>query len=365
MITMANLFDGCEYWQGKTKPSESMFDLSASKDLNAEVEKIFRFYRAGGYPSYSCTDYNIRKEYDKLKKFNEMSIFDGKNIKQSMTGLGVLWVYHPHWIEVVCANEKQSLKELWENDDKLRELIRKTYLWKLKHGEMRWTHNRIRQNAKVFMAKQSVSNFRPTVAKLIYNIYGNNGDVLDMSAGFSGRLFGFFASNCNSYTGIEPSEKTYQGLLKMAKDLQEIDAFGLFPRSRSVNVYKTGSEIYNPAWDKTFDLCFTSPPYFDTERYSDECTQSYKKYPTLQLWLNGFLKQTIDNCWKYTKPLGYTIINIADTPKYKGLEKSTVDFAKQSGFAHVDTLNMEMSAISKTEGRKTEPIFIFKKEEQK
>ena len=42
---------------------------------------------------------------------------------------------------------------------------------------------------------------------------------------------------------------------------------------------------------KSLDLCFTSPPYFDTEKYSDEDTQSYKKFPTEDGWVNGFFEE--------------------------------------------------------------------------
>jgi len=90
----------------------------------------------------------------------------------------------PHWIDIKCAGEKNTLSENWDDDDKLRKLILKTYKWQLKHGNGKFTTNRIRQNAKVYCSKQSVSNFRPTVAKYIYNIYGNSGNVWDMSGGY-------------------------------------------------------------------------------------------------------------------------------------------------------------------------------------
>ena len=39
---------------------------------------------------------------------------------------------------------------------------------------------------------QKVSNFRPTIAKYIYDNYSNNGNVLDYSAGYGGRLIGAY-----------------------------------------------------------------------------------------------------------------------------------------------------------------------------
>ena len=285
-----------------------------------------------------------------------MALFDKntKQIKQNITGQGVLWTYFPHWVDVICGTDKYSLAERWKDDADVKKLIKKTYIWKCKHNEPHWTNNRIRQNAKVFLTGQSVSNFRSTVAKFIYNKYGNNGNVFDMSSGFGGRLFGFMASNCKEYVGCEPCTKTFNGLNDLIKDLKPYT-------DKVATITQSGSEIKLNGFDGYFDLCFTSPPYFDTEKYSDEDTQSYKKYPQIDLWLNGFLKDTFKNCYDYLKPSGYMIINIANTPKYDMIEDGCIRIAKESGFEHIDTLFMELSSVSKNKGRKFEPIFVFKK----
>ena len=336
--------------------SDEMFNLSLDKNIDEEVEKIFSFYRQYGFPNYDKKDYDIKKELNKLQKFDETTIFDTENnvIKQTMLGLGILWTYFPHWIEVCCGNATKSLKELWEDDDLLKKLIKKTYIWKCKHNEPHWTNNRIRQNAKVYLSKQSVSNFRPTVAKYIYNTYGNNGKVFDMSAGFGGRLFGFMASNCQEYVGVDPSSKTFDGLNDFKNDLFQINP------NKSVKIIKQGSEISLP-YENYFDLCFTSPPYFDTEKYSNEDTQSYKKYPNYNDWFDGFLKETFANCYKYLKNDGYMIINIANTPQYN-LEFLCIRMAENVGFELIDVIYMELSSIA-GKGKKLEPIFIFKKRE--
>ena len=332
---------------------DEMFYLSSEKNLDDEVEKIFQYYRKLGYPNYKKEDYNIQEEISKLKYFNEKEIFnkENKHFIQNMTGCGFLWTYFPHWTEVKCGNSKESLKDKWENDDELKELIRKTYLWKLKHNEPHWTHNRIRQNAKVFMSKQSVSNFRPTVAKYIYNAYGFKGTVLDMSSGFGGRYAGFLASSCKKYIGIDPSKKTYNGLLEMQKDFSYLGKESVF--------YCMGSEDFIPE-KESIDLCFTSPPYFDTEKYSLEQTQSYLKYPTIDSWINGFLGKTIENCYYGLKKNRYCIINIANTLKYNNIVSSTISLCEQNNFIHEDTLFLELSSIS-GKGRKLEPILVFKK----
>ena len=249
--------------------------------------------------------------------------------------------------------------EIFLDDDKLKSTIRKTWNFELKHykGEEgrdknKFHENRFRQSLKIYSGTQSVSNFRPTAAKLIYEKFG--GDVVwDMSCGWGGRLLGFLsASNTKQYIGTEPSSKTYDGLQKMVKDFSYL--------GKQVNIYKLGSEEYKPI-EKSFDLCFTSPPYFDTEKYSLESTQSFIKFPTENEWVNGFLKKTIQNCYIGLKDNRYMLINIANTPKYNFIEKETVRIAQELGFVQEDTLQLTLSSVMGA-GYKYEPVFVFRKE---
>ena len=128
---------------------------------------------------------------------------------------------------------------------------------------------------------------------------------------------------------------------------------------KSVELHKLGSEVFQP--DKeSLDLCFTSPPYFDTEKYSDEKTQSFKKYPTKEEWTNGFLRKTIENCYYGLKKGGYMLYNIANTPKYKFIEDETQNIAKEMGFKQEQTIELTLSSVMGA-GYKYEPIFVFKK----
>ena len=132
--------------------------------------------------------------------------------------------------------------------------------------------------------------------------------------------------------------------------------------SKSVQIHMLGSEVFQPEKD-SLDLCFTSPPYFDTEKYSDEPTQSYKKYPTKGDWINGFLKTTVDNCYYGLKPGGKMLLNIANTGKYKDIEWETIRISKERGFTHITTLYLILSSVS-GKGAKLEPIFVFEKPDE-
>ena len=46
-------------------------------------------------------------------------------------------------------------------------------------------------------------------------------------------------------------------------------------------------------YENYFDTIFTSPPYFDVERYSDEDTQSWVRYKNIDSWNKDFLHSTL------------------------------------------------------------------------
>ncbi|MBC8428441.1 hypothetical protein H8D04_01015 [bacterium] len=327
-------------------------------DIDYGVEVIFKYYRKHGFPHYKIREDEKHSHMRKLRKFDVSTIFEDKKIVQTMHALRLAWSYFPYFWEIQCGNSMNSPMETFNDDIKFRATIKKCWTWQIKHwsGEGERTHNkfhenRLRQSIKIYSGTQSVSNFRPTAAKLIYEKYG--GPVIrDMSSGWGGRLLGFLASsNTKHYIGTEPSTRAYEGLLEMKKDFSYL--------GKKVDIYKCGSEIYRTDPD-ILDLAFTSPPYFDTEKYSDEPTQSYIKFPTLDKWVNEFLFQSFENCYYGLKDGKYMIINIANTSKHKTIVENAIKVAEQIGFDHVDTLQLTLSSVMGA-GMKLEPCLVFKK----
>ena len=326
-------------------------------DLDYGIEVIFNYWRKKGFPHYQVREDEKHTHMRKLQKFDVDTIFKDNQIIQTMHCLRLAWTYFPHWVNVRCGNAPRTPMETFMDDEKLRAVIKKCWRWCSTQfaGEEgidknKFRENRFRQSLKIYTGTQAVSNFRPTAAKFIYEKFG--GDVIwDMSCGWGGRLLGFLASSRKKYIGTEPSSKTFEGLKKIRKDF--------FYLTKTVELHKLGSEEFEP--DKnSLDLCFTSPPYFDTEKYSDEDTQSYKKFPTKEEWVNGFLRKTIENCYRGLKNGKYMVINIANTPRYKFIEQETQRIAKELGFVQSDTLQLTLSSVMGA-GYKYEPIFVFKK----
>ena len=314
-------------------------------DLEYGVQVIFDYYRRHGFPYYKIREDEKHQHMRKMQKFDINTIFKDNQIIQTMHGLRLCWSYFSHAWDVRCGGAKYTPMDIYNDDEKFKSAIRKC--WKLFNHV---NDNTIRKILKIHTNSQAVSNFRPSAAKLIYEKFG--GDVIwDMSCGWGGRLIGFLSSSRPKYIGTEPSSRTFKGLEKIKKDF--------FYLTKSVELHKLGSEVYEPKRE-SLDLCFTSPPYFDTEKYSDEETQSYIMYPTMDEWVNGFLYKTIENCYRGLKGNKYMLINIANTSKYKFIEEETIRISKELGFKQEKTIELTLSSVMGA-GHKYEPIFVFKK----
>lgn len=159
------------------------------------------------------------------------------------------------------------------------------------------------------------SQFKPSAAKCIYEYY-NAKNVLDFSAGWGDRLCGFYASDCTeSYVGIDPSSNNYPIYLEQ---IQAYDSWNesiskFWGNSKHSTIIKSPAEDADlKDYHNEIDFVFTSPPYFNREWYSEEETQSFKRYNTLEYWIKNFLFATIDNVNKCIKKNGILAINITD-----------------------------------------------------
>jgi len=142
-----------------------------------------------------------------------------------------------------------------------------------------------------------------------------NSNILDPCGGWGGRMIGVSVV-CNSYTCFEPSSLTYAGL-------QELDNFIrlLNPDFKAT----VNCMPYEDAelQDDYYDFAITSPPYYDTEEYTSEESNSLNRYSDFDSWCNGFYFPLIENTMKALKSDGVFVLNIADR-KYP-LSKTLVD----------------------------------------
>jgi hypothetical protein len=320
------------------------------------VNQIYDYWRNKGFPYFDLSKEEKEQEFRKFLKFNYETIIQDQIVRQVMSGLGLLWSYFPHHWEVPIQNMKTPM-EVWLDDDRLKKAIRariKNNGFKLDDKGSAFIEPwSMRKGLSRASGAQRVSNFRPTAAAAIYNRYAGNGVVWDMSCGYGGRLLGAIGSSrVKTYLGTEPSTETFTGLTALSSDFAH-------KTNTSVKLFQQGSELGIDNYiTQEVDLCFTSPPYFNTEKYSNEPTQSAIKFSTVELWNEGFLRETIKAAERVLKDTGYLILNVANVKTHKTLENDTVEIAKQEGFELKEVLKLTLSNITKG-GFKYEPIFVF------
>ena len=328
--------------------------------LDQFVVEIFNYYRSRGFPFYNLTIDQQFEELNKMDKYyNSTEIIVDNKIKQTMHCLNVAWTYFDHAWSVRCHNQISPM-EAFEDDKKFQAVIRR----RLKRGSY-ISDSGLRKGLRVSSGIQAVSNFRPTAARAIYDHYGGDGIVWDMSCGYGGRLLGAISSRrVKHYIGTDPDTLTHSGLLKMVENLGNWNRASLFADKNNtfINIHNVGSEVFRPDKD-SLDLCFTSPPYFNTEKYSTEDSQSYLKFPTKKLWLKNFLMKTIEHCVYGLKVGGFLLINISNVKTYQDLETAFVEsvYSMFPQLIQKQTMDYLLSS-SNTGGFKSEHIFVFQKE---
>lgn len=253
---------------------------------------------------------------------------------------------------------------------------------------------------RIGMGTQAVVNFPPLTAKFLYQKFTQHikdQDVIniyDPSAGWGGRILGalsiddrnihYIGNDPNTENFIEEIGKTrYEYLAEFFNNKIPGASNPFWGHRNTYEIFTTGSEII--AEDERFqkykgklDFAFTSPPYFDRERYSDDDSQSFKKFNNYDSWRDGFLRPTLTTAYEYLRNDRYICWNIADIKvgkdKWWTLEQDSIDILTELGCEYKGKIKMTMSPMTgmdlskvknsmQIEGTyyKYEPIFVFYK----
>lgn len=210
------------------------------------------------------------------------------------------------------------------------------------------------------MRKYIASQFKPSVAKAIYD-YFNAKNVVDLCSGWGDRLSGFYASqSTKSYFGIDPNTLLINGYN------QQIYEYNKLIKKDVVMICQAAENelVKLPQCD----LVFTSPPYFGIEKYSKDENQSYLRYRKIDVWLEEFLFKIIEKSFKVLEKDGHLVLNISDVYMNHTVNKicePMINYCKSLGFKHINTFGMKMAKRINSQSDKNgifcEPIYVFEK----
>lgn len=326
-------------------------------------------------PYRSITLDDVEEDYNKLKNLNTNDLYQkGEWYNKfeykhpfldeyiGMTNIGNKASDYFHQIErwKCDATGYPSAQKTWDNEKFRLTLFKALFSLKVKEINPQILRNIIS------LRKYIASQFRPSAAKTIYEHF-NAESVLDFSMGWGDRILGARTSNCvKNYVGFDPNINLLDGYINQIQSYHKLNG------SKIINykLFPNCAEDSSIGLNDTFDLIFTSPPYFDKEKYDHSELQSFKKYKNFDSWMKNFLFKTIELRSKNLKRGGHLVINISDiyTRKkhYKICDGMNNYIMSTNKFKYVGAIGLRMpkrpmSKSSKTNGIFAEPIWIYQK----
>ena len=358
---VADQFTGYESIYDKL---DSFDKIQYDKDPKAVIDEVFNLYRSIGLvPIVYYTEQGL---VEAVKTFSQQT-YNGVN--NSVIGLGnnrgqtINRFLFPNMMTAEPKGRgSNSLKDRFWNDAKLKRAIRICFEFRTGDKLLRPTQLR---TALELVTGENVTNFKAQNAKAIVEhlcpvLWSR---VYDYSCGYGGRLLGIGSSNFKyNYIGVEPNTETVN-YLNYLNDIID-KATGV-----RGNIVQSVSEDYKP---EDIDLAFSSPPYFNLEKYSNESTQCMVRYKTLDEWFEGYVAPTMENIYAGLNDEGLFATNIADYKSYDRKEpyevvQEWISYAERVGFKHTQTIKMMLTTRpgvgnDRKEGReKWEGVYVFSK----
>lgn len=342
--------------------TKELYMTSDSQGKEKIINEVFEIYREKNI--FPITYYNDEGIFVEIQKCIDKDVsFDGRvlNLKNNQ-GSSLCKFLFPNLHKVECKGARDnSMWDRFYNDHKLKRAIALSLSIKKSV-----TPSEIRSSLEL-IGGNVATNFKAMNAKALYEYYTPKGGIIyDFSCGFGGRMLGALTSKNNyMYVGCEPCEETYNGLVQLGNYIEHLSG----DRNR-YTILKQGSEVYSNElkdFEGACDFAFSSPPYFNLERYSDEESQCYNMFPEIDDWLEGYVRPTIKNIYKVLKDNGKYAVNIADF----NVGSQRIEFvnewiriSQEEGFGLIDEISMGVN-VRKGYGHdratKREGIFVFEK----
>ena len=287
--------------------------------LAKQLYNIFKDISLNEFVRLLTNEFNEIIEYAKLS--------NGQKTCQKTSLL-----FNPHRLNIIAGISEKSIFEAMKDARWMRGLARVVLLNSEKVNELLYQSIQLGINGV-----QYANEFPPHVARDIYLKYNMNKDskILDPCAGWGGRMIGASIVS-DHYTCFEPSTETYKGLMNLFLFIQKLSpSFSAFINCKPFE----DSELVN----NTYDIAITSPPYYDTEQYSEEETNSLNRYNTYQKWCEYFYLPLVQKTMDALKSGSVFVMNI-------GSRKYDLNEVLKSNFEQKYQISKLKDYLSNTSG---------------
>ena len=303
---------------GNKITSEYMWSLNS---LGKNIQDIVvEYYRDKGFPAETYDDKFLIDSFKKLEKADQYKVIDANGYVSNFGQLCLPVCRHfcadKFW--KASSESMSSIEDVFYNDDLFIKVLKNRMGWNVttEGGEVRpymftLSDSMIRCGIRNSGYGYGVSNFRPIIAKYIYNKYlaGEiSPTVYDFSAGWGARCLAAMSLRYN-YIGVDPlTSDNINDMIKFYKNSKEL----YIPGSHICYNVCSQDEVLYELLPDNIDLAFSCPPYFNLEVYSKDATQSYNQYSNYNDWLEYYWRPTIKICHNKLKDAGKLVFIIKD-----------------------------------------------------
>ena len=344
-----------------------------------EVKDLFlRFYNKSMLGEYKEFDL-VEERYEYKNKYsdNPLGVIDKSHTFNKISD------YFQQENRMKCGSNSCSAPlEIWNDRDKLDTM--NWHFWR--PGVMGDSDLNEKSFRSAFrLGTYTATQFKPSVAKALYEKH-NAINVLDTSCGWGDRLAGFYGTKTTKlYVGCDPNPDVFEVYKKQCvfyetlisseppKIIEKENYFECVG-SKTVKIWNLPSEDVDwTLYTNTFDFYFTSPPYFETEKYASDTdkvdNQSWSRYNSFESWKNDFFFKVTEMVWPTIVDDGFMMINIIEPRGKNGKRFGLCDdmvesFGKFDKCSYIGKIGMRMMArphAKELKGVFIEPVWTFRK----
>jgi len=276
--------------KGRTKIKGKQ-TLKKNSKPQTQYEKI-----AHQLQSYSTDD--LLQEYQKLRQMKCTQALKANG----RTRLGNKIVDAFTLVERLHTKGHQNVSfyEFWQ---KRKQYVKKPYVKKMVDFYKNRNVSDVQKFKYIYnLYFSSIAIFRPVMAMEVY-CRVNAKRVLDFTMGWGGRLVGACALNLDAYIGIDANRHLiapYGDLRRFLEKDESNDS-----QTEITLLFQDALTVDYSRFD--YDTVFTSPPYYNLEKYRNTVENKYK---TKEEWNRDFYGPLFRKTWTHLQSNGHYCINV-------------------------------------------------------
>lgn len=243
--------------------------------------------------SYPLMKISLKSRDDNFKYLQKLKFKKGDKIPLAYRGNRASNYYFQKYRIKTIAHGKLSPYEAWNITEQRLKILKGSS--KINRNKPQYKYASIGIRGMIAMRFGSISQFKPSAAVYIYQKFKPK-RILDITAGWGDRLVAAMAQNID-YIGIDSNISLKIPYSQMINEYQKKSISNItmiFDKAQNVNYKKLPK----------YDLIFTSPPYFNVEKYEHMSVLEKVDF------IGQFFLPTIQKSWDSLEDGGVLALNM-------------------------------------------------------